>query len=267
MSVRVKNPNTKVKGNDKYGINLNYKNCVYMLINPVNNKKYIGKTVNLKERYSQHKYNAKKRKERNPMYEEMDRIGIENFKLVILQYNLSTDEMNYYEQYYINMYDTLYKNGKGYNIGNGGKSENKLAGMTKNARENHSEKLSQHSVNRKKAAKYDNEGCLIKTYDSYMEAEKEICCRIQSLDYTKPSHFGGYYWLTYDDMPLEKITIQKSKLAPINIGRYDEHGFLVKRYPSLNSVKKDGYSKYKVSCVLDTNIMYENYYWKTEEEL
>lgn len=238
-----------------------------MLVNPINNKKYIGKTKNLNDRYAQHKYNAKKRKNRNPMYEDMDEIGIENFELVILKHDLKPDEMSYYEQYYINMYDTLYKNGKGYNIGNGGESENKLAGMTNNERENHSKKLSEHSTIKKKAAKYNDEGYLINTYDSYIEAENEIGCRIQSLDYNKPSHLRGYYWLTYDDTPLERITIQKTKLTPKNIMQYNEYGILIKQYPSLNSVKKDGYSKYKVSCVLNKNIMYENYYWKTKEEL
>ena len=88
---------------------------VYKYISP-SNKIYIGQTCRTLEQrankgkgYSHSKY----------FYEAIKKYGFENFKCEILKNNLSLDEANYWEIYYINKYKSYNRN-FGYNISLGG---------------------------------------------------------------------------------------------------------------------------------------------------
>lgn len=106
--------------------NKNYFNCVYMYVNKINNKKYIGQAKDFNKRHRQHLYSQK-----IPIEFAIRKYGIENFKIIILKENLKTQcLMNFFESYYIEKYDTLSKNKKGYNISNGGSNGWSLAGKT-----------------------------------------------------------------------------------------------------------------------------------------
>ena len=106
----------------------NYFNCIYCYTNKINGKKYVGQTVNFNTRHQQHCYNS---------YDNMlidkaiNKYGIDNFEVEILKCNLSTQcLLNFWECYYIDLFDTLAKNGKGYNIASGGFNGYTCAGKT-----------------------------------------------------------------------------------------------------------------------------------------
>ena len=88
---------------------------IYMHRNKINNKVYIGQTSrDMMERW----------KERNYGYNDyfrksINKYGSENFDHIILHENLSRDEANEYEQFYISKYNSMNKD-YGYNVMPGG---------------------------------------------------------------------------------------------------------------------------------------------------
>jgi len=95
--------------------NLNMKNyIIYKYVSP-SEKCYIGQTCHLKDRQRRHQ------SKHNRCYAFRDAIikyGYENFKFEILEENLTLDEENIKEEYYISFYNSLSPNG--YNLKSGG---------------------------------------------------------------------------------------------------------------------------------------------------
>lgn len=92
---------------------------IYMYENKTDHKKYVGQTKNsLKERAGStgHRY-ARCRH----FYNAIKKYGFDNFTVTILKDNLTLEEANYWEDYYIQKYD-LKNPDKGYNINDGGNS-------------------------------------------------------------------------------------------------------------------------------------------------
>lgn len=98
-------------------------NLIYKITNLVNGKSYIGKTSKtLDQRFTEHKIEAfRSRAEKRPLYSAMRKYGIENFKIELIEDNLSDDLINEREIYWIEFYKT-YHNGYNATIGGDGKS-------------------------------------------------------------------------------------------------------------------------------------------------
>ena len=112
---------------------------IYKITNTINNKIYIGQTVqHVSSRYSRHKYNAKSG-ESGALYSAMRKYGIDNFLVEEIDGANSISELNYKEKHYIEYLNS--KSPNGYNIKEGGK----------NARQPESvkEKLRNRKVSRK----------------------------------------------------------------------------------------------------------------------
>lgn len=120
----------------------NHYNCIYMYINKVNNHKYIGLTDNFKRRHKEHI-----RGKEQLIDKKIKQYGIENFEIKILAENVNSQEkLNEYERFFIKRYNTLVKNGKGYNIADGGysnpyagKTEEEMKDIRKKMSENHAD--------------------------------------------------------------------------------------------------------------------------------
>lgn len=113
----------------------NFENCIYMWRNKVNEKLYIGQAKDFRKRTTQHKndsFNKNQKYSYNlPLHRAIRKYGIKNFEICILEKNLNDyDEMNEKEIYYIEKFDTLAKNKKGYNVASGGGNSNPYAGKT-----------------------------------------------------------------------------------------------------------------------------------------
>jgi len=100
---------------------MNRTNLIYIAINLINNKSYIGQTIqDLNLRIYQHIYFSK-----NPKCKfarALNKYGANNFKWGVLEDNISYEDLNAKEIYYIKNYDTYYN---GYNSTKGGSSEYK----------------------------------------------------------------------------------------------------------------------------------------------
>ena len=112
----------------------NYFNCIYCYTNKINGKKYVGQAVNFKKRHQQHlatSYNKNKRDYNVPFHNAIRKYGIDNFEVEILKENLKTKcLLNFWECYFIDKFDLLSKNNKGYNVASGGHNGNPMAGKT-----------------------------------------------------------------------------------------------------------------------------------------
>ena len=98
---------------------------IYCFTNLINNKKYIGQTINdPKIRYNAHKsavYNEKNSEYYSPLHAAMRKYGFDNFSYKILIQNIENiEELNALEIFYINFFNTQIPNG--YNIESGGKN-------------------------------------------------------------------------------------------------------------------------------------------------
>lgn len=98
------------------------------------NKVYIGQTCNTLKRRAGNGCNYKGC---SHFYKAILKYGFENFTSQILKNNLSLEEANYWEQYYIQYYDSTNPK-KGYNISIGGSlmSEEQRASLSKRMKEN-----------------------------------------------------------------------------------------------------------------------------------
>lgn len=95
--------------------------CVYIVRNNINNKVYIGKTIKtLNKRWTAHKTDRKLYLQ-NPLYQDMNQHGFENFYAEILIEGSFTDEqLSNLEKNYILRYNSITPNG--YNQSTGGDS-------------------------------------------------------------------------------------------------------------------------------------------------
>lgn len=92
---------------------------IYCITNLINEKKYVGKTTySITKRFQEHCRDSKKERcGRKPLYDAMNKYGIENFVVKEL-IECPNDELNSYEKMYIEKLQTYGHNG--YNATKGG---------------------------------------------------------------------------------------------------------------------------------------------------
>lgn len=92
---------------------------VYIIRNTVNEKVYIGQTIQtIEERFKQHlKPSVHKQRGNYKLYNAMRKYGKENFYVELLEENISADEIDAKEIQYIEEYDSFFN---GYNSTKGG---------------------------------------------------------------------------------------------------------------------------------------------------
>lgn len=85
--------------------------CIYLWTNLINNKKYVGQTQDLGERfvrYNQNDFN-------DYMKKAVNKYGIDNFEITILEKDVPKEKLNEREQYWMD-YFQAYDSDYGYNI-------------------------------------------------------------------------------------------------------------------------------------------------------
>jgi len=93
---------------------------VYLITNRVNHKKYVGVTKRgYRCRFREHISSAKCGSN-NLLHCAIRKYGESNFSVELIKSNVSTDDIGNVEQYYIEYYNSYYKNRCGYNMTIGG---------------------------------------------------------------------------------------------------------------------------------------------------
>lgn len=93
---------------------------IYIIRNIVNNKVYIGQSIDIERRWKEHKrkYQYENERKNSYLYNAIYKYGIESFSFDILE-ECDKDKLNEREIYYIQKYESTNHN-KGYNISSGG---------------------------------------------------------------------------------------------------------------------------------------------------
>src|SRR5208282_461224 len=138
---------------------------VYKIVNKINGKIYIGKTVNVEERWLMHIYHAQS-KCLYPLQKAIKKYGKDNFEISILENFESEDIALDREKFWITEFKTnvsKYGNEFGYNLTDGGdgisgyvhteetksKISASLMGIKRNFTEEHGQKISKALKGRK----------------------------------------------------------------------------------------------------------------------
>ena len=96
---------------------------IYCIENLLNNKKYIGQSINIKQRWYKHVYELKSGHHDNDyLQKSWNKYGEENFKFYILEY-CDKKFLDEREIYYIDFHNTMNRD-YGYNLKSGGQSSN-----------------------------------------------------------------------------------------------------------------------------------------------
>lgn len=124
-------------------IEVKEKHCIYLYTNKINNKQYVGQTNDFARRKREHNcdaFNENRSGHNDVISRAIRKYGKENFKIELLVDDLTQEEANFLEDFYINEYNTRVPNG--YNVREGGKgasvtrlSKEEIAGI-KNALKN-----------------------------------------------------------------------------------------------------------------------------------
>lgn len=116
---------------------------IYKIHNLINNKLYIGQSVNIRQRWMTHKQCLRNRKHENTyLQQSWDKYGEDAFEFKVLEY-CSIDQLDERECYYINLFHTTERD-YGYNLKSGG--QNGGSKWTTELRQKHSEKFMGHDV-------------------------------------------------------------------------------------------------------------------------
>ncbi len=93
---------------------------IYCITNLINNKRYVGKTTSdIEERFKEHCQDSQRERcEKRPLYDAMNKYGIENFKVEMLEEVKDDDKLSDREIYWISELNTY--GSAGYNATKGG---------------------------------------------------------------------------------------------------------------------------------------------------
>ena len=123
---------------------------IYKIENIINGKVYIGMTKSNtpNRRWSYHKRDRKRNKN-IPLYKAMNKYGIENFNLIVLESEIENiEELIKKEIYYISLYEST-NSSKGYNCTTGGEGVSGIIGEKNHRYGKKNIKLSEFNKSRK----------------------------------------------------------------------------------------------------------------------
>ena len=96
---------------------------LYLITNLINNKKYVGQTIQTKgykKRFKEHIYSALNHKTHiSCLHKAISKYGPDNFEVKLLIHNIPEDKIDFYECLWIDKLNTYYRN-YGYNMTFGG---------------------------------------------------------------------------------------------------------------------------------------------------
>ena len=217
---------------------------IYKFTNSLNNKSYIGQTINEKERercfYNEKKtycnFNSKIDNARRKYGLSKDVWKKEVLKRIICENKEEMfNELNKWEKYYISEYDTQ---NNGYNSTDGGQS-----GFT----------LTLSEEARKKCSVWKNKHRYSETNDIIRKQKIGISRSEDTKNKIRESVLKNY---VFNDK-FNRAIYQCDK---------NNHDIILKEYATISSVKKDGFNPKKISqCLYGITKHSEGYFWKYKE--
>ncbi|WP_374440582.1 GIY-YIG nuclease family protein [Epilithonimonas sp.] len=209
--------------------------CIYGIFNTENQKCYIGSTVQFKGRKNKHLLSLKKCKHHSYLLQEDWNEKIFEFR--ILEEIKNKDSLLEREQWWIDNTNSYY---------NICKKSNSVLGI----------KHLEH-VNKLKSIRQSG-GNHWTTKKNFSEESKK-----KMSDSQKKLYKNGYISPIKGKKRYSEYLLKMSKSKSKPILQYDLLGNLIKEYPSICSVKNDGYlPEYVINCCKKTRNKYRNSIWE-----
>lgn len=190
---------------------------IYKIQNIENNKIYIGQSIDIAQRWREHRSDALINRDNSILHKAIKKYGEFNFSYEIIE-ECSKEKLNEREIYWIQYYNSMIPNG--YNQTSGGYS-------------------GQGELFRKPVLQYDLKGNFIQEFESASEAARQLnvfksnltaACRGES------TQCGGFQWKYKDSN--KKISIVPDKSGKI-VYQYDKQMNLIAIFTSAVDAEKN----------------------------
>ena len=201
---------------------------IYMIINLTNGKKYIGSTTNFSRRKNEHLNQLKKDKHHCiHLQKSYNKYGIDFFKIIVLKKVSENEDILFYEQYFIDLYQS-YKREYGYNMF---KDVKQIGGK-----------------NKIPVYRFSLDGKFIEKYESCTNAAyllKHSVAGIAKCARLRNRPFKNEIWsyeeiLTEDRIKLANIIIPVSGIIKRKtILQYDIYGNFIKEWSHIREISKE----------------------------
>lgn len=231
---------------------------IYRIRNLINNKSYIGQSIDIYDRWVFHKWELNNGKHKNQhLLRSWLKYGSDNFEFTIVE-ECDENKLNEREIYWINYYDA-YCNG--YNQTKGGDGcSGKI--WTDEEREKISRAILQIDLN----------GNIVCRFINIVDAEKRTGIDHRQIWNCANKHFhelkrngkvynhssktaGGYIWVYEDEYDNFDLSYYISNSPKYTVYQYDLHWNLIKIWQSAESVKFDGYEPTLIRSVCQGKFM------------
>lgn len=228
---------------------------IYKITNKINNKVYIGQSIDIEKRWRAHIYRSTKEEYQEYLYQAIRKYGINKFDFSIIE-ECSSDQLDEREQYWIEYYDS-YKNGYNMTIGGNGNREN----------------CEKANEKRKVAVlAYQLDGTFYKEFESISLASRETGVHIFVIEQClngNNQRGGNYQWKKKEDNFEEKISSYQKRIksTAVKIEQYDLNNNLLNTFNSiLEASKITGVSRRSIMrvCNGEQNST-KGYIWKRKE--
>lgn len=241
---------------------------IYRIENLVNHKSYVGQSIDIYDRWRDHKWALNNKQHNNKhLVRSWHKYKEYNFDFTILEL-CSEDQLNDREVYWIEYYDSYYDS---YNQTKGGDGC-----LGKVWTDEEREKISRAIIQIALDGKIINRFVSINVAGEKTGIDRRQIWNCANKHYTQMNRngrvyehvtktAGGYIWVYEDEMCNFDLSWHQSNSPSYKTYQYDMHWNLIKIWPSAEDVKRDGYGPTVVRSVCQGKFMTAyGYLWSYE---
>jgi len=260
------------------------KSGIYLIKNILNNKIYVGSSVNIDKRWKEHKNHLKERKHHSVLLQRAwDKYGEQSFLFEILEEVSNPEHLLAYEQVYLDYYKS-YEIDRGYNIckiagshlgiKRSEETRKKLSEAAKNRNEETRKKLREanvgkkHSEQTKQKLREVRQNLSEETRKKLSEAAKNR--NEETRKNMSEAQKGKVPWnkgkQTSDQT--KSILSERKEKTKKKVEKICPETGIVVEYKSLKDAERDGYHRYHIiECCNGIAKKHKGYFWKYSERI
>lgn len=240
---------------------LNIESGIYCVLNIINNKKYIGSTINIKNRIKHHLRKLKSNKHHNPRLQaSFNKYGEKNFIFFILELVNTSNELLKREQYYIDKFDSK-------NLFNIHLITNSSLGVKRSDKTKEKIRLANLGLkhpewrNKIKSVSQGKENHWTKKKKFTEESKKKMSSSQKNL------YQNGYINPRKGKKESAEVIESKRLRACKKINQYDLNNNIIREWNSIGEAIKNGFlAKYIIECCKNKRKKYKNFIWRYKKE-
>lgn len=237
---------------------------IYCIRNKINNKVYIGQSIDIRTRWWGHRCDLNRNNHCNRYLQNAwNKHGEDNFEFSVLE-QCTLDEINDKEIFWIKQYNSTDVN-FGYNLSTGGDCSNRGVTYTQEQKDYMSQVKNPDAV-----VQIDFNGNFVREWRSATHAQRtlgnirarSILQNCRHITYQA----NGYIWFykeeycQMENFDVEQYMMQHNRYLPIPVLQYDLYGRLIKEW-TYEEIKQRSDSGYIKRCCNHERNSYDGYIW------